>query len=392
MAKVKSSDALSLDKGEQKKIVKQTKKLKKNIKDGKIVVKQQRKTGKLDIAQSRGLIHVAHIPHGFYETEMKNYFKQFGAITNIKVCRSRKNGNSKGFGYVEFLHPDVAKIAAETMNNYLMFKKRIIAEYVPFEKRPKGLFKGKASIPTHYSSKVRRDKQILANSTIDSKTHLARSKSRLSKLKKKMQRLQDAGIDGNIELTNLPNGIKQEKDSEEENSTHTYQQDPFDSDIEVKIPLKRSKKSVKSTVSKTSSKKSRSSGKSKSVVTTPSNKILLAKSLDSVKALLSKGSSKSTNVTSIPSVKKVNKATSVPKLKKVKAKKEKKVKITPSQPKGIQKKAKTKKSKGMNADMLRKIARELIRTRGDSLLNLITPRKKSDKKKAEKTEKKAVKK
>ena len=34
-----------------------------------------------------------------------------------------QTGNSKGFGYVQFLEEEVAKIAAETMNNYLMFEK-----------------------------------------------------------------------------------------------------------------------------------------------------------------------------------------------------------------------------------------------------------------------------
>ena len=32
-----------------------------------------------------------------------------------------QNGESKGFAYVEFLHEEVAKIVAETMNNYLMY-------------------------------------------------------------------------------------------------------------------------------------------------------------------------------------------------------------------------------------------------------------------------------
>lgn len=68
------------------------------------------------------------MPHGFYENELKGYFQQFGKVTNVLVARSNRTGNSKGFAFVEFLHPDVAKIAAETMNNYLMFKKRIVGK------------------------------------------------------------------------------------------------------------------------------------------------------------------------------------------------------------------------------------------------------------------------
>lgn len=87
-----------------------------------------RKQQKQKAESKRGLIYVAHLPHGFYEEEIKEYFKQFGKVTNVKVGRSRITGNSKGFGYVEFKHPEVAKIAAETMNNYLMFKKRVVGK------------------------------------------------------------------------------------------------------------------------------------------------------------------------------------------------------------------------------------------------------------------------
>lgn len=57
---------------------------------------------------------------------MKAYFKQFGKVSNVMVSRSKKTGKSMGYGYIEFLHPDVAKIAAETMDNYVMFKRRIV--------------------------------------------------------------------------------------------------------------------------------------------------------------------------------------------------------------------------------------------------------------------------
>lgn len=71
-------------------------------------------------------MYLGHLPHGFYEMEIKSYFSQFGRVTNVKVCRSSITGAPKGYGYVEFLHPEVAKLAAETMNNYVMFKKRLI--------------------------------------------------------------------------------------------------------------------------------------------------------------------------------------------------------------------------------------------------------------------------
>lgn len=56
---------------------------------------------------------------------MTEYFKQFGVVTNVRVIRSKRTGNSKGFAFVEFKEPSVGQIVAETMNNYLMGKRLI---------------------------------------------------------------------------------------------------------------------------------------------------------------------------------------------------------------------------------------------------------------------------
>ncbi|KAF7491503.1 putative RNA-binding protein [Sarcoptes scabiei] len=69
----------------------------------------------------RGVMMIKNFPHGFYEKEMYKYFSQFGKITRLKIIRSRKTGKPKNYGFIEFRFRDVAKIAAETMNNYLMF-------------------------------------------------------------------------------------------------------------------------------------------------------------------------------------------------------------------------------------------------------------------------------
>lgn len=100
------------------------------LQEGEIVVKETRsKKGKSKTHADRGLIYLGHIPHGFYEKEMREFFAQFGIVTRVKLCRSPKTGRSKGYGYVEFLHTEVAKIAAETMNNYLMFKRRLVGTF-----------------------------------------------------------------------------------------------------------------------------------------------------------------------------------------------------------------------------------------------------------------------
>lgn len=54
---------------------------------------------------------------------MREYFSQFGIVTRVRIARSKRTGKSKGYGFVEFKSAEVAKIVADTMNNYLMFSR-----------------------------------------------------------------------------------------------------------------------------------------------------------------------------------------------------------------------------------------------------------------------------
>ena len=56
---------------------------------------------------------------------------QFGSVTNLRLGRSQKTGASRGFAFIEFRFADVAKIVADTMNNYLMFEKLLKCKLVP---------------------------------------------------------------------------------------------------------------------------------------------------------------------------------------------------------------------------------------------------------------------
>jgi len=92
--------------------------------------------------QSR-VVYVGHVPHGFYEQEMEGFFSQFGELTNLRLSRSKRTGASKGYAFLEFGDAATAKIAAQTMDKYLMHGKQLVAHVVPVEtaNRPK-LFKG----------------------------------------------------------------------------------------------------------------------------------------------------------------------------------------------------------------------------------------------------------
>ncbi|KAK6200273.1 uncharacterized protein RJT21DRAFT_42191 [Scheffersomyces amazonensis] len=110
-----------------------------------------------------GIIYIGRLPNGFQEAELTQYFEQFGNIINLKLSRNKKTGKSKHFGFIEFDNLEVAKIAAETMNNYLLFGHLIKCEVVVESSlNGKDLFKGSDRkfkvIPWKKISKHKHDK------------------------------------------------------------------------------------------------------------------------------------------------------------------------------------------------------------------------------------------
>ncbi|CCJ28948.1 unnamed protein product [Pneumocystis jirovecii] len=88
------------------------------------------------------VIYLGRIPHGFYESEMKSYFKQFGTVTRIKLSRNKKTGKSKHYAFIEFESAKIARIVAKTMNNYLLFGHILKCSVIPQNKIHKSMFIG----------------------------------------------------------------------------------------------------------------------------------------------------------------------------------------------------------------------------------------------------------
>lgn len=106
-------------------------------------VKKRPQTGQ---SLAPGVLYVGHLPRGLCEPQLKSYFQQFGKVSRLRVSRSKKTGRSKGYGYVEFECDEVAKIVAETMNNYLMGERLIKCHVIPPEKVHKKLFVGSMKV------------------------------------------------------------------------------------------------------------------------------------------------------------------------------------------------------------------------------------------------------
>nr|XP_044989287.1 MKI67 FHA domain-interacting nucleolar phosphoprotein-like [Jaculus jaculus] len=98
-----------------------------------------------------GVIFVGHLPPALYESQIHEYFSQFGTIKRLRLSRSKRTGNSKGNAFVEFACEDVAKIVTETVNNYLFGERLLVCQYIPPEKVHVKLFK-EWNVPFHQPS------------------------------------------------------------------------------------------------------------------------------------------------------------------------------------------------------------------------------------------------
>ncbi|XP_078454218.1 MKI67 FHA domain-interacting nucleolar phosphoprotein [Lampetra planeri] len=139
----------------------------------------------------RGVVYLGHMPHGFAEIQVKKFFNQFGKVTRIRLSRSKRTGQPKGYGYVEFEYEEVAKIVANTMNNYLFYERLLKCEYIPPDKVHEKLFVGanrKFHMPTFPAVK-RNNRQRTPEQAV------RMTKRLLSKEMKKRKKLASCGID-----------------------------------------------------------------------------------------------------------------------------------------------------------------------------------------------------
>lgn len=91
-------------------------------------------SGFLPSRSTSGVLYIGHIPHGFYEDQMRGFFGQFGTIKRLRLSRNKKTGKSKHYAFIEFETPEVAQIVAEAMHNYLLFESMLQVKLVPLEK------------------------------------------------------------------------------------------------------------------------------------------------------------------------------------------------------------------------------------------------------------------
>lgn len=105
------------------------------------------------------IIYISRLPKGFHERELSKYFSQFGDIKQAKLARNKYTGNSRHYGFVEFVNKDDAVIAQETMNNYLIMGHLLKVSVLPKGKKIEKLFKYNRKI--YQEAPVKKDSQQL---------------------------------------------------------------------------------------------------------------------------------------------------------------------------------------------------------------------------------------
>jgi cold-inducible RNA-binding protein len=61
-------------------------------------------------------LYVGNLSFGTTDSDLKNLFEPYGAVSSAQVIMDRDTGRSKGFGFVEMNNGDEAQAAITAMN------------------------------------------------------------------------------------------------------------------------------------------------------------------------------------------------------------------------------------------------------------------------------------
>ncbi|CAL1716618.1 unnamed protein product [Somion occarium] len=157
------------------------------------VVKRKLEKAKRKPTEDRGVIYLGRVPHGFYEDQMKAYFSQFGEVARLRLSRNKRTGKSKHYAFIEFDSSGVAKIVAETMDNYLLMGHILTCKVIPKDEVHPELWIGAnrkwRAVPTTRVARVKHNKLRTEEEQQKAETRLIRRQE------DKKRKLADAGIE-----------------------------------------------------------------------------------------------------------------------------------------------------------------------------------------------------
>ncbi|KAE8581691.1 hypothetical protein XENTR_v10024896 [Xenopus tropicalis] len=212
-------------------------------------------------AVSPGVIYIGHIPRALYEPQLREYFSQFGTVTRLRLSRSKKTGNSKGYAYVEFECDEVAKIVADTMNNYLFCERLLKCEFVPPEKVHPRLFIG-CTAKFRKPTKPAVSRYNKRRSEAEQKKMTQRMLSKENKVRK---RLAEKGIDYDFPgfdptpvctptVLERRKSVRLEQNDEDDDEEVVLKLPQEDEEVVLKLPLKVTPTAKRQKISKSEKK------------------------------------------------------------------------------------------------------------------------------------------
>lgn len=74
-------------------------------------------------------LFIYHLPHDLTDADLATLFYRFGHVISAKVYIDKKTGESKGFGFVSFEHPQAAEAAISVMNGFQIGSKRLKVQH-----------------------------------------------------------------------------------------------------------------------------------------------------------------------------------------------------------------------------------------------------------------------
>ncbi|DAZ99614.1 TPA: hypothetical protein N0F65_001442 [Lagenidium giganteum] len=143
--------------------------------------------------EKSNVIYLGRIPHGFYEDQMRGFFKQFGHVTRLRLSRNKTSGKSKHYAFLEFEEPEVAEIVANSMNGYRLFDHTLSCHLIPADAIHDRLFVGaNKKFKTVPWAAIARNQH---NATRTYEQTVARNKRLVKKEQQKRKALEALGID-----------------------------------------------------------------------------------------------------------------------------------------------------------------------------------------------------
>uniref|UniRef100_A0A7S2V751 RRM domain-containing protein n=1 Tax=Entomoneis paludosa TaxID=265537 RepID=A0A7S2V751_9STRA len=103
--------------------------------------KKMKKRLRKGARSKNGVLYIGHLGNDFQEAELAKFLSQFGKVRALRLSRSKRTGNPKGYAFCQMETPEIADIVADTLSGYILFgKRRLVCKVVPPEKVHDKLF------------------------------------------------------------------------------------------------------------------------------------------------------------------------------------------------------------------------------------------------------------